>query len=334
MISFELLDYNRVPWQELDQYHDRTVFQTKSWIDFIAESHSATPIIAVVKLKGRVLGYFTGLVVKKFGVKILGSPFSGWTTTYMGFNLQPEVEVHEVLEAFPKFAFNVLGCRVIQISERRLTDLDFKNSSYSIVNYRNLEIDLTKSEDVLFSNMVSSYRHGIRKAIKSGVVIEEASNIDFADDYYAQLQDVFAKSSLVPIYGIDRVRSLVKNVYPSGNLLLLRARNPEGQCIATGIYPVFNKTMITWGSASWRKYQKLRPNEYLRWHAIRYGKAHGMTTFNLGGWSDYKKQFGAVPIKGVILVKTKPAFIAKYHSAVKRQLKRYRKIKGRIKTKL
>lgn len=334
MISLERLHTNEVPWHELDQYKDRTVFQTQGWVNFIAEAQTAEPIIAAIKEDGRILGYFTGLIVEKLGVKILGSPFSGWTTTYMGFNLLPGIKVYDVLEVLSDFSFNELGCRVIQLSERRFADIDFKDSSYSVINYRNLEIDLSNSEQELLSNMATSYQKGIRKASKLGVTIEEASNIDFADDYCAQLQDVFAKSSLVPIYNINRVRSLIKNVYPSGNLLLLRARSPDGECIATGIFPAFNDTMITWGSASWRKYQKFRPNEYLKWYAMRYWKTRGMTTFNLGGWSEYKKQFGGKQIRGVILVKTKPAFVAMYHMRAKKFLKQYRKIAGRFKVPL
>src|SRR3989442_1557306 len=81
----------------------------------------------------------------------------------------------------------------------------------------------------------------VRKAEKSGVTIEEAHDIAFADEYYEQLKDVFAKQGLVPTYDVERVRALVRHMEPSGNVLLLRARDPEGKCIATGIFPGFNK---------------------------------------------------------------------------------------------
>jgi len=333
MITFERIDINNVPWHELDQYDDRSIFQTYPWIKFVAEAQSAEPLVAVIKENDRILGYFTALIVKKFGIKILGSPFDGWTTTYMGFNLLADTSLHEVLEALPGYAFKELGCRVVQISEPRFSDMDFSKSSYSVINYRNLEIDLTKSEDELFSNMASAKRRGIRKATKSGVIIEHASDIEFADDYYAQLEEVFAKRSLTPTYSKERVVALIKNLLPSGQLLLLRVRDPEGRCIATGIFPAFNDTMLFWGGASWREFQHYRPNEYMFWYAMKYWKDHGIKTFNLGGWADYKKQYGGKQIKGVILVKSNPDFLSKYHDNVKNMWKMYHRILSKFKHK-
>src|SRR5258705_13983443 len=109
--------------------------------------------------------------------------------------------------------------------------------------------------------MESACRRCVRKAEKSGVRIEEAHDLAFADEYYEQLKDVFAKQSLVPTYSVERVRSLVRNMEPSGNVLLIRARDAEGKCIATGIYPDFNKIPEVWGKASFRASHNLRPNE-------------------------------------------------------------------------
>ena len=43
---------------------------------------------------------------------------------------------------------------------------------------------------------------------------------------------------------VERVRALIKHVYPTGTLLMLRARNAEGQCIATGLYAALNRTAV------------------------------------------------------------------------------------------
>src|SRR6202023_4090581 len=97
-----------------------------------------------------------------------------------------------------------------------------------------------------------------------------------------QLQDVFAKQSLVPTYSVERVRALVRNVEPGGNVLLIRARDPEGKCIATGIYPGFNQIAEFWGNASFRAYQSLRPNEHSPWNAPRSWKTRGPTLSTCG----------------------------------------------------
>ena len=114
------------------------------------------------------------------------------------------------------------------------------------------------------------------------MTVEEASAAGFADEYYAQLQDVFAKQGLRPTYGVDRVRELIRCVHPTGRLLLVRALGPEGEPIASGIFPAMNRTAYFWGGASWRSHQILRPNEAIFWFAMRDWKARGMsavTTF-------------------------------------------------------
>src|SRR5258708_8363031 len=140
--------------------------------------------------------------------------------------------------------------------------------------------------------MESACRRCIRKADKSGLKIEEAHDLAFADEYYEQLQDVFAKQSLVPTYSVERVRALVRNVEPAANVLLIRARDPEGKCIATGIYPGFNQNSQFCGNASFRAYQNLRPNEACHWYAIRYGKKRGFTMSDWGGRGIYKEEHG------------------------------------------
>lgn len=150
--------------------------------------------------------------------------------------------------------------------------------------------DLTKSEEELFTSFESNCRRRIRKADRSGVVIEEARADDgFAEDFYNQLKDVFAKHGLVPPYGLDRVNALIRHLYPTGNLLLVRARSAEGTCIATGIFPGFRRVMYGWASASWRQYQHLSPNEAVQWYAMRYWKARGAVVYDMGGGGEWKK---------------------------------------------
>ena len=154
------------------------------------------------------------------------------------------------------------------------------------------EIDLTTPEDEIFGRMTSACRRAVRKGEKSGVVVEEASGGDFAEDFYAQLEDVFAKQSLKPTYDLQRVRELIGALEPAGSLLLLRVRSPEGESIATGIYPGYNGYAHFWGGASWREHQGLRPNEAMFWYAIRAWKARGAQVLELGGGGDYKRRYG------------------------------------------
>jgi len=291
-LKCNLLDLKAVNWGLLDSFGDRTIFQTREWLNFVAETQGATPVIAEIQDGSKVVGYFSGLTFTRMGLKILGSSFPGWTTPYIGFNLPPGISRADALTAVEKMAWGTLKCLHMEVSDPYFTVEDGQQLGFTCEFYTSYRTDLTQPEEKLFNNMDSACRRCVRKAEKSGVVIEEAHDLAFADEYYEQLKDVFAKQGLIPTYKVDRVRALVRNLEPTGRVLLVRARDPEGKCIATGIFPGFNKIAEFWGNASFRSSQIFRPNEAIQWHVIRHWKKCGVEVYDWGGEGAYKEKYG------------------------------------------
>lgn len=293
MLRLERVEFDRVDWERLDAFDDRLVFQTRQWLEFIRRTQDAEPVVAaVLDARDAVVGYFTGLVIRRFGVRILGSPFPGWTTSYLGFNLEDGVGRDEAARALLRFAFGPLRCLHLELKDRFLIVETVGDLGFEHTPNITFEVDLGVSEAEIFGRMSSACRRAIRKSEKVGVVVEESEGENFADEYYAQLEDVFAKQGLTPTYDVARVRELIAAVHPTGRLLLLRARSPEGHSIATGIFPALGRTAYFWGGASWREHQVLRPNEAIFWHAMRYWKARGVTALDMGGGGEYKRKYG------------------------------------------
>jgi hypothetical protein len=287
-----LLDLKTVNWNLLDAFEDRTVFQTREWVHFVRDTQRATPVILELSESGKAVGYFTGLTVRKFGVKILGGSFPGWTTPYMGFNLLPRISRAAALAAVESFAWNSLKCLHMEVSDPYFHPEDGLSLGFHCEYYSSYRTDLTRTEEELFNGMDSACRRCIRKAEKSGLTIEEAHDVAFANDYYDQLKEVFAKQGLVPTYDVGRVRALIRNLSSTGRLLLLRARDPEGKCVASGIFPGYNQIAEFWGNASYRWGQALRPNEAIHWYAMRYWKRRGVRIYDWGGEGTYKEKYG------------------------------------------
>lgn len=298
MLALHRVEPTAALWADRATYDDRLIFHTEEWLRFVAESQRAEPVLATVTDGTRTVGHFTGLVTKRYGLRILGSPMAGWTTSYVGFNLQPGVPRRAALEALMPFAFGDLGCAHLEIRDRGLAETDLEGLGLRWAAAPTAVIDLRPEQDTLFGAMASACRRNIRKAAKSGVVIEEANPGDqkFADDFYHQLRDVFAKQNLVPTYSIERVRALIRNLAPAGRILLLRARDPEGRCVATAVLPWYHRTMYFWGGASYREHQQLRPNEALIWHALRWAKERGVTEFDFVGGNSYKAKYGTTEV--------------------------------------
>jgi hypothetical protein len=297
---------------------------------FIAETQGAEPVLAEVSDGQSVVGYFHGLIFRQYGLRLFGSPFPGWTTMYMGFNLDPGVPRDGLIGVAADFVHRDLGCAHMELVDRHLTDDAASQLGFRYDFVDTYETDLRQTEDEIFGSMRSACRRCIRKADKSGVQIEEGGDEQFAEEYYSQLEDVFLKQGLVPTYGVDRVQALIKWLYPTGNLLLLRARDPDGNCIATGIYPGMNTTAQFWGNASYRASQGLRPNEALHWYAMRYWKRRGARVFDWCGGGTYKEKYGCTLLQVPRLMIPKYEFLLRLRDASKRLFDSRQRILGKF----
>src|SRR5437016_2554617 len=332
MARFERVDLAAMDWDKVSgAFPDRIVYQTPAWLAFLAETQRAEPVVAALKEGHEVLGYFTGAIVRKFGLGILGSPFKGWTCPYMGFNLRPSVPRRVAVEALPEFAFNQLRCVHFEVADSFLTLDDISGLSLTHEMRSTFEIDLTQTEEALLANMTKSCRWTVRKAEKNGIVIEQARDFEFADEYAAQLKDVFSKQGAAPLFGVELTRALLKHLLPTGMLLLLRARDPAGRCIATGLYPGANQTAYFWGGASWRDGQKLYPNELLQWHALRYWKNRGAKTYNMVGTMEFKQKFGGRETSVPLITKSKYRFISSLRSSAPKLIKAVLRLRWKLK---
>jgi CelD/BcsL family acetyltransferase involved in cellulose biosynthesis len=296
-ITFERLDLEQCDWRSMDAFHDRVVFQTREWLTFLERTQGGEPVVAAVHAGGSQVGYFTGMIVRRSGLRILGSPFAGWTTDWMGFNLRDGVSRVAVARALPSFAFGELGCIHLEVKDRRLPPDALPLRRFKPIDTRTFEVDLARTDDELLGAMTGACRRGIRKGERVGVRVEEAASEGFADEFYSQLIEVFARQSLRPTYGLDRVRNLVRCLHPAGHLLLLRALSPEGEPIATGIFPGMNGTGYFWGGASRRSHQILRPNEAIFWYAMRYWRDRGATALDTSGGGEYKRKYGVREVR-------------------------------------
>jgi CelD/BcsL family acetyltransferase involved in cellulose biosynthesis len=292
VLRLQRVPFDGVDWEAMDAFSDRNVFQTREWLEFVARTQGAEPVVARVERAGEPAGWFSGLRVRRYGVPILGSPFQGWSTGPMGFNLAAGIDRRDAVEALVPFAFKQLHCLHVELLDRRARFEELSGLGGRVAEFNTYELDLAREEEEIFGGMSSACRRAIRKSEREGVRLEEAHGIDFADEYYRQLEDVFAKQSLRPPYGVERVRELIRCLEPSGNLLLVRALSPGGEGIATAIFPMRNEFGYFWGGASWRSHQILRPNEAVFWYAMRRLRERGIPLLDLGGGGAYKRKFG------------------------------------------
>src|ERR1700687_2507659 len=140
-MKFHPIDIKAADWKRLDKFADRTVFQTREWLQFVAESQNAQPVLAELREKNDVLGYFTGLTFSKFGMKVLGSSFPGWTTPYIGFNPNPRVPRRAPLEALEKVGRDDFKRLHMEVSDPNFTFEDGEPAGFKTEYYASYRTD-------------------------------------------------------------------------------------------------------------------------------------------------------------------------------------------------
>ena len=302
-MRFEQVPLANVPWAELDSFADRTVHQTKAWLAFLAETQGAQPIVLQIFNAGEAVGWFTGATVQRFGLRILGSPMRGWTTAHMGFNLVDDALIDSAVTGLAQYATSDLTCAHLEVLDQRCTR-GVVPPGFKSTPLNGLVVDLQTDDEQLLLGMTKNGRRDMRKSLRSGVVVSEVDSNDsqFVQEYYSQVSLAFARRGLAPTYPQSRVESMVRHLYPTGNLILLRASLPTGETAATGIFAGIpgGGASFTFQASDPDFYQWL-PNEALVWQALRAWRERGALSFDFGGReigspTDFKRKFGGTDL--------------------------------------
>lgn len=305
--SFKKIPYSELNREEFYCFPSKSLLTTCEWIEFVMDQSGATPCILKIYKGGEFIGYFTSLQFKKFGISIIASPFPGWSTPFMGFDLYDTSLKSDVIPDLVDYIYKNEKCLFFQLTDR---DISFeeaeqlkKEYGYIIESADTLELRVDADDKQLYKNMKTDCRNFINQFERRGASIEVAEpNDEFAEEYYEQVLDVFAKQGLVPTHGVYIVKKMLRHLAPTGKVLCLRVRDPEGKSIATSIYPGYNKKFFFMMGASLRPYQHYRPNEYMIYTAMKYWRDKGCTDFDMVGIRPYKKKLGSWEVHYPIII--------------------------------
>jgi FemAB-related protein (PEP-CTERM system-associated) len=149
----------------------------------------------------------------------------------------------------------------------------------------------------LFAGLDRKVRNQIRKAEKTGLVVERGGDALVADFY-----KVFARNMRdlgTPVYS-RRLFEEVLRSFPHRSLLHIVRLN--GEPVAAGFtYRTETMVQLPWAS-SIREFNPLCPNVLLYWDALQYAQECGAAVFDMGrstpneGTFKFKAQWGAQPL--------------------------------------
>lgn len=336
MYKIEEIQKDIIDVAEYYSFNNKSLYTTREWLEYLEEDVKGKAIILrITDEEGALVGYYTGMIVTKFGIRIAGSPFSGWSTVYMGFDVVDGVNRLELISPVRDYLFQKKHVLFIEIVDRNIGVEEAIAAGYQADVADTLELEIDRTDEQLFKVFKTDARNFIRQFERRGAIYERATPDDeFAAEYYKQLEDVFAKQGLVPTYSVEKVKHILHHLTDGETVLCQRIRDPETQeSIATSIFLAYNGTFYFWGGASLRSGQHYRPNEYMLWRAITYWRDKGYKTFDMVGVRDYKRKFGSHEVEYAhIMIAKYPVIIAMRNTA-KCVFFKLLKLKGKIKKK-
>jgi hypothetical protein len=320
MLRLRRVGTGDVPWEALDGRPDRSVFQTRAWLELLRTCVGVEPVVARVDEGSSAVGWFAGGLVRRAGLRVVGSPMPGWATSYMGFTLDDPALVPGALDALRRFAFGELRAVHLEVLDRA-APAGPPGAGWRRSTLPGWELDLAGRDDAtLLAGMTSMARRNVRRAERDGVVVEEVGAEDaerFAAEHLAQARWVFALRGRHPTIDERRVATALRLLGPAGHVVALRARDAAGRPVATGVFPGLpGATAVLWSVAGDERARELRANEALVHEALRRWRDRGAARFDFGGGGDYKAKFGGRPIEVPWLRTSRWAPLAEVRDAV------------------
>ena len=293
MYSFEQVNYRKINNYINHEYEDRLIFQTKEWIDFVSDCKGAEPIVIRIKKDNKEIGFFTSLIFSVMGVRIIGSPFRGWTTLYMGFNLKPGENHVEIIPELWSYVHREFRCFYMEIVDWNISIEEAHEAGLTYGIQETYVKEISDELPKILKSFSSTCKNQIHRFEKNEARLDIVEPTDsFAEEYYKELERVFGYQGLKPSYDLKRVKSLLSHIKEIGKETLYTtiAYSPDGTPIGTLIGFGYGKTAYLWGLTIIREEQYYQ-SDALLWDSFKHWKELGYEHYDLVGVRPYKLKF-------------------------------------------
>jgi hypothetical protein len=312
-------------WDELvGSFSSSTVFHTLAWLKTIQEAHGVRPVLTRADRAGQCIAVWPFLEMRKGPLRVIGSPLPGWSTAYLGPLFARNAPVQDTIKAFLEHSlfrrYAYFACKLIDHE----TPIDLQQCGFNeVMRFDTYLVDLSLSEEQLWSNLKSECRTRIRKAEKRGLKIHEEDSSEFIDDFWSMSLETFAKARIQPTHTLEFVQSLWRHLHPRGRVVAYSAF-VDGQRAATLVLPFDGRTIYYWGGAAFLKYRDVPAHNLLHWQAILEAKRKGLERYDMistiGGPGRFKSTFGPEIAHMATHWERSPT---KWLAALKEQYRRY-----------
>jgi serine/alanine adding enzyme len=285
----------------VENHPNGNIFQSPEMFQVYSETENYEPVfLGAVDARGTVMGTLLAVVQREFT-----RPFGALTarSVIWGGPLVKDDDpgiLGEMLNEYEK----VTKKRALYSQFRNLWDVRamlrvFGDHGYDFEEHLNIFVDLTKTEDQLWSEVHQKRRNEIRRAARGGVRVKELEEKNDIHQLYAILSEVYEHARLP--FAHKSMFMSAWDILRKNNMLKYFGAVWEGQLIGVICILCYRDTIIDWYAGSLRSHLSKYPNDLLPWEVFKWGKTQGYSKFDFGGAGrpgqeygvrDYKKKFG------------------------------------------
>jgi hypothetical protein len=300
-VEFTRLESRPPDWDTaISRYDTKTLFHESRWLDFVRVTHApCTVVYYEISDRGQSLGYHCHAVKRKCGVQLAGSPLFGGGM-FGGPVVDRHVDQRELISAL-NTALARDGIHLLMMCGESLQPEVMTALGYKATVVETHLLPIEHGESKVWAAMDGTCRTRIRKAMKSGVTVEPASDPEIAPELFDFYKDALARRGLTPTFDRRYYERLQSHLGPE-HVFSLRAKL-NGRTIGAGFYLHDDRCMYYWDAASALDALELSPNELLHWTAIQTAIEQGIPRFHMAGHprpSRFTRKFGGRSIPYVI----------------------------------
>jgi CelD/BcsL family acetyltransferase involved in cellulose biosynthesis len=323
-------------WDEtVARFANRRIFHKTCWLRYLETVTSGKALFLVYEKEGEVVGCLPGLLLRRGGLRLFGSPLAGWQTESMGpaFD-ESRISASEISQPLADFLRKAYGVHHVE-----LTSAHMDEDTMGSLRFRGRQVSTYRvplfpgDEGRALSAVRSKTRNQLRKAIKLGLRARIETEESFVDEFYDQMKEVFRRRGKSIPFTRGRVLECFRHLKTGGNLLALSVRLPDETetCIATGLFMIDERELHLWGWAHRTSYRWYCPMELLTWTAMQRGMERGCLTLDMAGGGDAKLKFGAVPDQTLRQwMWSRYQFVAALRSGAERLYRWQQSVRGRL----
>ncbi len=302
-IITDIQQIDRLKWKDFVLGHpDANIFQMPEMYDHFSAIPNYDPVLIIVTDdSGKINAVLLSVIIRE--KKFIPDWLSSRTVINGGPLIDPEInDKTDYYDRILVELTQIVKNRSLFIEFRNFTDLSsykelFGFHGFDLNDHLNLIIE-TREPERVSTDISKSKQRQVKKSLKAGATIEEASTIDEVIEFYGILSLLYKSKVRKPLPSFQFFQNFFNGFVQEKKGIILLVKY-EQKVIAGIVCPITpGKTIYEWYICGKDKeYREIHPSVLVTWAAINYAVNHKIPTFDFMGMGKPGKEYGVRKFK-------------------------------------